>query len=68
MEKIFDQVAKNNNTTKEQVKKDIEKAIEIAIKNSKGNSEAEDFWNEVIKNKNFLAESTIKEIIQKIIT
>lgn len=67
MDEIFTKIAQKNNTTKRQVKKEIEKAIDIAIKNSKGKPEKEKFWNEILQNdKKTETEKIIRKIADKI--
>lgn len=68
MDEIFSKIAKENNTSKEQVEEDISEALNQAIKNSKGNPEAEIFWKEAFKNKkNPTPEEIIKMIAARII-
>jgi rubrerythrin len=67
MDDIFAKIANKNNTTKEQVEKEISRAIDIAIKNSKGNKKAEKFWKDATKNSNTpTAETVIKKISEMI--
>lgn len=67
MDEIFTKIAKENNTTKKQVEREISKAIDIAIKNSKENKEAKKFWDEMMQNGDKPdAEIVIKKIAEKI--
>ena len=68
MDEIFSKIAKQHNTTKEQVKKDISLALNLAVKNSKGNPKAEKFWNNLLQDKKKpIPEDIIKIITSKII-
>jgi len=69
MEKIFNQIAKNNDTTEKEVKAEISKAINQAIENSKGNPEAEAFWKNISKNgEEPTTDEVVKAIVAKILS
>ena len=51
IKKSIKTTAKNNKIPLTDFKKEISKAIDIALKNPKKSPEAQLFWNELIKNK-----------------
>ena len=69
MQKILNQIAANNSTTENEVKKEISEAISMAMERSKGNPEAESFWKNISKNgEEPTPDEVIKAIAAKIIS
>lgn len=67
MDDIFEKVAKKNHTTKKEVIEEIEAALVLAIKNSKGDTAAQQFWKYTLKNKGKpIPEEIIKRIVKKV--
>ncbi len=67
MDDIFEKVARKNHTTKKEVIEEIEAALVLAIKNSKGNTAAKQFWKDTLKDKRKpIPEEIIKRIVKKV--
>lgn len=64
IKRVIKNTAKNNAVSAKEVKKEICYAISTAIENSKGNAQAEPFWNELTKNQR---QPTPEELIAAII-
>ena len=69
MDKILKQIAEKNQTTTDEVEKEISAAIKQAMDNSKGNPKAEEFWKNISANGDApTTAEVIKAIIEKVVS